>query len=759
MPSCEIYGSRFAARLTYNLSQNIGGNYSVIRITKVELKSLQSMPTTECWVKGSISVNGGNACTLELTDTTACSVTMSQSYDGGGEGNGWFSGFSTRDVVIGHGEDGNGGFSVYASLDVIMTNQIGLDPGIRNSAYVGLPQIPRVSSLSAGGVVLGQEMTIRISRASDAFSDTVTWRCGSLSGTIADRTTASELKWTPAVDLAAQAPDSTTVSIELTIQTFVNGSQVGSRVTNVSCTVPGWVVPTVTAAVSDRMGYADRYGGYVQSQSQARIVTTAAGAYGSSIRSIAVRCGGLTGSGADVSFALGESGQLPVTVTVTDSRGRTAQWSSSINVLPYRKPQVTVTQAYRCDSQGNPQPDGVWLRVIFDGTVTALTGNGATYRGICRVHGGTGERSVLLADYTGWTTVAGGSFLLTAGLDTGYDCSVTVQDNFSTVESSGALVSVAFALLDFDRQNKAVGIGMRAKNPGKVSIGLDVNMEEHRLGNLLDPSGSRDAATKGYVDTAVRKAALRNLLDNSDFRNPVEQAGRNGLHGTAKYAIDRWLCEPGADASGALGSDLVLVSDKTNWVAGITQNVDTKLFSRNKVYTFAVYGYINNACRLLAYNGDDVFGVKYFGGNAAWETYTMTFTVPDTFTGNYVRCMISTDTEMTGNAAYLRWAALYEGSYTAETLPEYQPKGYGAELAECQRYYYTFQALVGTQASAAQRVFLTSPVKMRIIPSVDYRLIAGSAPNFVQMQSSSVIDMKAHDDKYSHLDIELSADL
>ena len=96
MPSCEIIGSRFAARLTYNLSQNIGGNYSVIRITKVELRSLQSMPTTECWVLGSISVNGSNACTLELTGTTACAVTMSQSYDGGGEGNGWFSGFSTR---------------------------------------------------------------------------------------------------------------------------------------------------------------------------------------------------------------------------------------------------------------------------------------------------------------------------------------------------------------------------------------------------------------------------------------------------------------------------------------------------------------------------------------------------------------------------------------------------------------------------------------------------------------------------------------
>jgi hypothetical protein len=36
------------------------------------------------------------------------------------------------------------------------------------------------------------------------------------------------------------------------------------------------------------------------------------------------------------------------------------------------------------------------------------------------------------------------------------------------------------------------------------------------------------------------------------------------------------------------------------------------------------------------------------------------------------------------------WAALYEGTYTAETLPPYISKGHTAELAECQRYYYKF---------------------------------------------------------------------
>lgn len=40
-----------------------------------------------------------------------------------------------------------------------------------------------------------------------------------------------------------------------------------------------------------------------------------------------------------------------------------------------------------------------------------------------------------------------------------------------------------------------------------------------------------------------------------------------------------------------------------------------------------------------------------------------------------------------GTTRELVWAALYEGEYTSETLPEYHPKGYGAELEECKRYY------------------------------------------------------------------------
>jgi hypothetical protein len=40
----------------------------------------------------------------------------------------------------------------------------------------------------------------------------------------------------------------------------------------------------------------------------------------------------------------------------------------------------------------------------------------------------------------------------------------------------------------------------------------------------------------------------------------------------------------------------------------------------------------------------------------------------------------------------LKWLELYKGAYTAATLPPYQKKGYGAALAECQRYYQIFSS-------------------------------------------------------------------
>lgn len=228
-------------------------------------------------------------------------------------------------------------------------------------------------------------------------------------------------------------------------------------------------------------------------------------------------------------------------------------------------------------------------------------------------------------------------------------------------------------------------------------------------------------------------ACVYNLLDNSDFAHPIAQAGVNGAHGATGYAVDRWMRTSGATVSQA-ADGLKIVSDKTNWTAGIQQRIEAKRFA--DVMTFAVRGVFPVACRLFVYIGSGTtnFGTAYFQGDAAERTLVLKLTKPDGLTGDeVVNVYISPDTGSTGTAAVVRWAALYEGEYTAETLPPYVPKGYAAELAECLRYYRritatneTFAGYCANGVSYCMIPLQTMRIKPSLVPSGKFYYILGN---------------------------------
>ena len=246
------------------------------------------------------------------------------------------------------------------------------------------------------------------------------------------------------------------------------------------------------------------------------------------------------------------------------------------------------------------------------------------------------------------------------------------------------------------------------------------------LGNLTINGQAPDGAgkvtlTAADVGALDKNVHMYNLLDNSDFVHPIAQAGVNGAHGATGYAVDRWMRTNGATVSQA-ANGLKIVSDKTSWTAGIQQRIEAKRFA--DVMTFAVRGVFPVACRLFVYIGSGTtnFGVAYFQGDASERTLVLKLTKPDGLTGDeVVNVYISPDTGSTGTAAVVRWAALYEGEYTAETLPPYVPKGYAAELAECLRYYRKIKANAQTFAGYAANgvAYAFIPLQtMRIAPTV-----------------------------------------
>ena len=235
----------------------------------------------------------------------------------------------------------------------------------------------------------------------------------------------------------------------------------------------------------------------------------------------------------------------------------------------------------------------------------------------------------------------------------------------------------------------------------------------------------------GSIDNLAENVALEiakynfgqpyNLLDNSDFVHPIAQAGVNGAHGATGYAVDRWMRTSGATVSQA-ADGLKIVSDKTSWTAGIQQRIEAKRFA--DVMTFAVRGVFPVACRLFVFidSGTVNFGEAYFQGDAAERTLVAKLTKPDGLTGDeVVNVLISPDTGSTGTAAVVRWAAIYEGEYTADTLPPYVPKGYAAELAECLRYYRKIKGdtqTFGGRATGGVAYAYIPLQAMRIAPTV-----------------------------------------
>ena len=187
------------------------------------------------------------------------------------------------------------------------------------------------------------------------------------------------------------------------------------------------------------------------------------------------------------------------------------------------------------------------------------------------------------------------------------------------------------------------------------------------------------AEANAYTDEAARKAAPRNLLDNSDFTNLVAQAGIGGNHGTIAYAADRWILDSGT----------------VSYAAGVGMTLNGTI--RQKL-EFPPVGEISAFVGMAS----GAASISYADGAVT----------------------------ITSSGGVLKWAALYGGVYSETTKPEYQPKGYGAELAECQRYFVKmplnntlFYGNSGDANGGAVRSYLPLPVSMRINPSVPSSIV------------------------------------
>ena len=343
-----------------------------------------------------------------------------------------------------------------------------------------LSTIPRKSELAASNGTLGTAQTLTVTRKSTSFTHTITYTCGSYSGTICSKSTSTSISWTPPLEFANGAPNGTSVYISLKIETFNGSTSIGSNTGSITCAIPTSVVPTVSFTVGDAMGYLSTYSAYVQTKSKFQIAITAAGVYSSTIKSYSTSVDGKTFS--DSSFTtdvIKNSGTLTIAVTVTDSRGRTATASKTVTVLAYDGPKISSFLVKRCDSSGESTSSGEYLGVVFDATITSLNSiNTAAYVVKYKKKTDTTYTSATLSSYAGIYSVDDGIFVFAADTSSSYDVILEVTDAFSTTNKSGEGSSIT-KLFSMLRKGLGWAFGKVAEIENALEIAWDTYVRKN----------------------------------------------------------------------------------------------------------------------------------------------------------------------------------------------------------------------------------------------------------------------------------------
>ena len=175
------------------------------------------------------------------------------------------------------------------------------------------------------------------------------------------------------------------------------------------------------------------------------------------------------------------------------------------------------------------------------------------------------------------------------------------------------------------------------------------------------------------VKTAMQGRAAHNLLDNSNFRNPVNQRGKTSWADWNNYTVDRWIFRNTKVQEASIGTSGMSITTGSSEIY-FEQPIEKSVMQR----------YIGKTLTLVFSTNEGLLIKKWTVVDGSYGRESI---------GNFqltIGCMTNgwIDLVVPANKTVnIYWAALYEGSYDASTLPAYQPKGYAAELAECQRYY------------------------------------------------------------------------
>ena len=399
-------------------------------------------------------------------------------------GNGQTVWVASGTATVGHNADGSKTVAVSASFNNADRGTYLPTTG-SCSGSLKLTTIPRatVPSVDKPSLDCGSVIKFTGTSASSNFSHKLytTWNNEEkLIATIDKGSTAVSYSYTIPTSWEKNMPNTTSAIATFILETLNGDTVIGRKSINATVQVRSGIVPTIgNPTIEDTNSISKAMGLYVQSQSCIKFTIPTSGNQGSTITSVSTKFNNQTYSGSTFTTqAIQDSGTLTYTITVTDSRGRTATKSGSINVVAYNPPSLTNVSAKRANSSyAVDESSGTYALLHFKVGFTSLSNKNVTSFYIqYRASGATSWTKInswannytLNQDYK-----AGNLFTSTT---TTYEIAFGVKDKFMS-DYSWQIVTVTptYTLINFGKDGKSLTFfGQDGNNANRLTVNGDL---------------------------------------------------------------------------------------------------------------------------------------------------------------------------------------------------------------------------------------------------------------------------------------------
>lgn len=404
------------------------------------------------------------------------------------------------------------------------------------SDTITLDKIPRMSVITDvmdGSRELGTEHIIHIQKqlSGNVTHDVwyvVKWEGGE-SGWhyIARDTKDLDLKFVSTTEYVKNQKNSGTMYIDIGCNTYKDGVQVGETTYN-----PDWHmhVPYNLKPIIENVEFIDTnektkaLGVFVQKHSKLNVKTTAKGIEGSTIKSVKVELAGQTlwGSNATSSEVM-SSGDVDVTVTVTDSRDRTNDITKTIKVEPYFLPSIVKFTGHRLEQ------DEKTVTILRNFKMASINDkNTCTWKTEKRLIGSSTWN--IIREGTD-KTLNSNALVYDINSSFDYEFRLTISD-FYTSSTQSFYINSGFRLINFHPSGTGFGIGQVSKRPNIIDVNIPTVFKK---AVYIEKLVQKDWQEVKYYNTTRPYDTNTKLMYRINHNNNLELKGVVTGTGTTGY--------------------------------------------------------------------------------------------------------------------------------------------------------------------------------------------------------------------------------